>query len=94
MKFVEKNTLSRPRGRRPGKLAQMPFRLAAVSREQLREGSALSNRDFDSTTAGVCVTVRRGMPTAAHVAARPGLLGTLGRILFRLLAKGDSEWGS
>ena len=37
---------------------------------------------------------KRGMRTAVHVAARPGLLGRLGRILFRLLAKGDSEWGS
>jgi len=39
---------------------------AAVSGEQLREGSALSNRDLDSTTAGVCVTVRRGLRTAVR----------------------------
>jgi hypothetical protein len=50
------------------------FRLAAVSREQLREGSALSNRDFDSTPAGVCVSVKRGLWTVA----RFGLLGTPG----------------
>jgi hypothetical protein len=30
-----------------------------VSRWQLRAGSALSNRSFDSTTAGVCVTLKQ-----------------------------------
>ena len=39
---------------------------AAVSREQLREGSAPSNHDFDSTPAGVCVTVKRGLWMAAR----------------------------
>jgi len=33
----------------------------AVSREQLREGSAASSRNFDSTTAGVCGTVKHGL---------------------------------
>jgi hypothetical protein len=33
---------------------------ARVSREPLREGSAPSNRNFDSTRPGVCVTVKRG----------------------------------
>src|SRR6516225_1371564 len=37
---------------------------AAVSREQLREGSALSNRYFDSTTAGVRVTLKQGLRKA------------------------------
>ena len=32
--------------------------MAAVSREQLRQGSALSNRHFDSTTAEVCATIK------------------------------------
>ena len=41
-------------------------RTAAVSREQLREGSALSNRDFDSTPAGVCVALTRGLWMAAR----------------------------
>jgi len=36
-----------------------PSRLtAAVSREQLRQGSALSNRHFDSTTAEVCASIK------------------------------------
>jgi hypothetical protein len=39
---------------------------AAVSRAQLREGSAPSNHDFDSTPAGVCVTVKRGLWMAAR----------------------------
>ena len=43
---------------------------AAVSREQLREGSAPSNRNFDSTTAEVCVTVKHGLRLAVRV-ARP-----------------------
>lgn len=37
---------------------------AAVSREQLREGSAPSSRNFDSTTAEVCVTVKHGLRLA------------------------------
>jgi len=41
--------------RRSSRLAE------AVSWEQLREDSALSNRNFDSTTAGVCVTVKHGL---------------------------------
>ena len=44
---------------------------AAVSQEQLREVSAPSNRNFDSTTAGVCVAVKRGLRLAVRV-ARPG----------------------
>jgi hypothetical protein len=35
------------------------------------EGYASSNRNFDSTTAGVCVTVKRGLRLAVRV-ARPG----------------------
>src|ERR1700722_2470070 len=37
---------------------------AAVLREQLREGSAPSNRNFYSTTAEVCVTVKHGLRSA------------------------------
>jgi hypothetical protein len=45
--------------------AMRGLRLAAtVSRERLREGSSLSNRNFDSTTAGVCVTVKHGLRKA------------------------------
>ena len=39
--------------------------VATVSREQLRDDSASSNRNFDSVTAGVCVTVKHGLRTAA-----------------------------
>jgi hypothetical protein len=39
--------------------------LAAVSREQLRESSAPTNRNFDSKTARVCVTVKHGLRLTA-----------------------------
>ena len=50
-----------------------------MSREQLREGSAPSNRNFDSTAAEVCVTVKHGLRLAVRV-ARPGLLGAPGLV--------------
>jgi hypothetical protein len=52
-----------------------------VSREQLRDGSSLSNRNSDSTTAGECVTVKHGL-RKTYAAARPGLLGTPGLVIF------------
>src|SRR5215468_11001160 len=39
---------------------------AAVSREQLHEDSAPSDRSFDSTRAGVCVRLKRGLRTAVR----------------------------
>src|SRR6516225_409805 len=53
----------------------LPFsRLIAVSQEQPLEDSAPSHRDFDSTAAGIRVTVKARSPMAVYAAAaRPGL---------------------
>ena len=53
---------------------------AAVSQKQLRENSALSNRDFDFTPAGACVSVKARLGDRPHGVARSGLLGTPGLV--------------